>query len=301
MKKIAFLFILLSVCIVSHAQKKNGTVYSEHETIEKTKELWSAFVNGDSEAMLNLLADSVHLVINGNYNKRPKEFFKGPLKWWSGVDNLKAVDDSPAFPDAIEYKEGGIWVQDWLRLTGTHRESGININIQVHNLYGFNEDGLISTYYQYFDDSFYEEINNSFKTTENGKVYKNHPYIVTVRKLMNVLCAMDLDSWSGFFAPNAKLSNIMTEWGKTYSVEEVREYYEGLFPKIESIQMKQVGYPDCIYYEDGDYHVVYSWWVNTWHMKDGTKKEFPSKFSHAFNKDGKIIYDRLYVSSNHLE
>ena len=166
MKRIAFLLILLSVCMVSISQKKTGSVYSEHEYIEKTRGLWSAFVDGDNEAMLSHLDDSVHLVINGNYNKRPKEFFNGPLKWWSGVDYLKAVDDSPAFPDAIEYKEGGIWVQDWLRLTGTHRKSGIKINIQVHNLYGFNEDGLISTFYQYFDDSFFDEIDNSLKADQ---------------------------------------------------------------------------------------------------------------------------------------
>ena len=31
----------------------------------------------------------------------------------------------PAFPDAMEYKEGGTWVQDWLLMTGVHKETGI--------------------------------------------------------------------------------------------------------------------------------------------------------------------------------
>jgi len=287
--------------MISNAQKKNGTVYSEHETIEKTKELWSAFVNGDSEAMLSLLADSVHLVLNGTYSKRPKEYFKGPLKWWSGVDNLKAVDDSPAYPDAIEYKGGEIWVQDWLRLTGTHSKSGININVQVHNMYRFNEDGLINTFSQYFDDSFFDEINNSFKTTENGKVYINHPYIVQVRKMINAYCAMDLDALKEFLAPNARFSTSMMQLGESIGLDELMKVHEATFAQTESIKMEQVGYPDCIYYAEGDQYTVYSWWLETTIAKDGTKKQYPSMYVHIFDKDGKIVYGRYYVSSNHLE
>lgn len=301
MKKIIFLVILLTVGVLSNAQKKNGTVYSEHPTIETTKAVMKALQDGDENGFVSFFADSVYVVSNGKGQKRSKEYIRGTVKYWSAFYNLEIKDAKPAYPDAIEYKGGEIWVQDWLLFTATHKKTGINIAENFHHMYRFNDDGKIDVLSGYFNNDIFQEIVNSQTTKENGKVYINHPYILKVRRLINALCAKDLDEWSDFFTPDAKLSNIMTEWGKTYSVDEVREYYEGLLPKIESIQMKQVGYPDCIYFEEGDYHVVYSWWINTWIMKDGTKKEFPSMFSHAFNKDGKIVYDRLYVSSNHLE
>ena len=77
MKKIAFLIILiLTTFLMVDAQKENGTVYSEHESIAKTKALWAAFINGDKETFTNLFADSVWVGINGDYQKMLKKDMK---------------------------------------------------------------------------------------------------------------------------------------------------------------------------------------------------------------------------------
>lgn len=161
MKRIAVLLLLTSVCIATNAQKKNGTVYSEHEMIDKSRALWAAFVNDDKELLLSSYADSVHLFVNGQYSKVPRESFEEVIQWWKGVSNKKAIDDYGTYPDAIEYDNGATWVQDWIRLTGTHDESAVEINVQVHNLYLFDEVGKVVAFHQYFDDSFYEKIANT--------------------------------------------------------------------------------------------------------------------------------------------
>jgi hypothetical protein len=66
--------------------------------------------------------------------------------------------------------------------------------------------------------------------------------------------------------------------------------------------MKQIGYPDCIYYTKDDSYVVYSWWVLTGISKtSGKKVELPIMLSDTFNKEGKIVNEYAYYSSNHFE
>lgn len=302
MKRIAILFLLTIVCLGTNAQKKNGTVYSEHELIDKTRALWTAFAAGEESSFLSYYADTVHVFANGQYSKRTQEWFKGVLKWWDGVSDKKIVDDKGTYPDAIVYEEGLTTVQDWLRLTGTHDKSGLKINVLVHSIYLFNEEGKIKAIHQYYDDSFFEKIAESMTTKENGKVFINHPYIVTVRKSMNAWASKDLDTWMEFFTPDAKFSNTTMKYGdKPIMREEFRKIWEKEYAEIESMHMKEMGYPDCIYYEKNDNYVVYSWWSAKIQYKDGKKIEYPIMISFNFNKEGKIESSIAYYSSNHFD
>jgi len=161
MKKITILLLLTIVCFAANAQKKSGVVYSEHEYIDKTRDLWSAFVKKDKESFLSYYADSVYLIVNGETTKRSNESLKGIFTFWEGVSSLNAVDDKGASPDAIEYDNGPNCVQDWLRVTGLHEQSGVEINVQVHCIYFFNDEGKVTGHLQYFDDSFFEEISEN--------------------------------------------------------------------------------------------------------------------------------------------
>jgi len=134
MKRIALFFMMFFLGSSIYAQENNGTVYSEHESIEKTKALWSAFVKGDKEVYMGFFADTAYVFANGTLNKN-KEVMKGWMDWWSNVDNFKVEDYKPAYPDAIEYKTGGTWVQDWLRFSGIHKKSGVRMDMHFHNLY----------------------------------------------------------------------------------------------------------------------------------------------------------------------
>ncbi len=302
MKKIGLLLLSGILVFIASAQKENGTVYIEHEAIAKTKAMWAAFVKGDKETFKSFFADTVYQIVNNKPEAIAKKDQGSSIEWWKGFENLSITDDKPAFPDAIDYKEGGLWVQDWLLWKGTHKETGINLNLKFHNLYSFNEDGKINSMHLYFDDDVLEEIDNSGKTIENGKIFINHPYIVTVRKLVNAYCKEDIESIKGFFAPEAVFSSIWEKDGQFTNLEKQLKDDAETFAVIDNINFEQKGYPDCIYYAKDDSYQVLSYWVVSYTDKDGKKHEkIPYMFTHIFNPDGKIVYESVYVSANHFQ
>lgn len=302
-KIVCALMALLLIGVNSYAQKKNGVIYSEHEAIDKTKALWEAFVNADAEKYVSYLADSVFMMSNGNPSKKmaAKEAANG-LDWWKNeVEMLKVVDYKPAYPDALEYKGDILWVQDWLLMTGRHIKTGVNIELPIHSMYQFNEDGKIAIMATYFDNDVFEEISESQTTRTNGKVYINHPYILTVRKLMNAYTDRDLETWKSFFTEKAVFMNSMMEYGKSMSLEESARIHEKrLSNKEYKFKVEQVGYPDCIYYEKANNYIVYSWWKTTI-MKNGKVYAYPIMLQHSFNDEGKITSEFVYGSSNHMK
>jgi hypothetical protein len=304
MKKIIVLSLLLLIAgVYSFSQKKNGTIYSEHEAIDKTRELWKALVNGDEVKFRSFFADSAYIINNDQPSQKTAnaDIGKGLAYWKNNFENFSVADQKPAYPDALEYKEGGIWVQDWLIATGIHKETGVVLNLPVHNMYRFNDEGKITIIVRYFNNYVFEEIAHSQTTRENGDVYINHPYIVTVRKAMNAFMAKDFEKWASFFTPNARFSSITMPVGESMSLEEYKELLTSMYVKEGmKYRVEQVGYPDCIYYEESNQYVVYSWWRMIIDKKD-FHYEFPVMLSSDFNDEGKIVRLNVYVSSNHLE
>jgi len=303
MKKLSLVILVFFLVATSFAQKENGTVYIEHPTLDKVNQLWEAFAKADKGAYSALLADTVAIIRNGWFEKNTKEELAGNLDWWAKeFENLKAVTDTPAFADAIQYDKGGVWVQDWLRIKGTHIKSGINLNLRIHNLYSFNDDGKISSIHHYFNNDVFEDIRNAGSTIENGEVYIQHPYILTVRKSVNAYCNKDLATMKTFFADNARFSNSTMNFRENRTWDEVAAAWSDFFGKTGEIYFEQVGYPDCIYYAKNDQYAVYSWWVMHTTMKeDGKKIALPIMLSDSFNKEGKIVRSMAYYSSNHFE
>ena len=131
--------VVLFYVLGTYAQKGNGKVFIEHPDIDKTTKLWQSIVDGDKETYASLFSDSAIFIYNGSRNFETLENHLDGFGWLSEeFEDLKVVNDAPAFPDAIEYKEGGTWVQDWKRMTGIHAKTGIRLNLPIHNLYSFN-------------------------------------------------------------------------------------------------------------------------------------------------------------------
>ncbi|RKD91845.1 nuclear transport factor 2 family protein [Mangrovibacterium diazotrophicum] len=304
MKKLSLLLVVLFLAVTGFAQEKeNGKVYIEHPALQKVNQFWQAFVAGDKDAYTSFLADTVAIVRNGNFWRSPKENMAKGLDWWAKeFENLKVVTDTPAYADAILYDEGGLWVQDWLRIKATHTKSGINMDLRLHNLYSFNEDGKIASLHQYFNNDIFEAINTSGGTIENGEVYIQHPYIITVRKAVNAYAAKDAATLKTFYAEGARFSNSTMKWRESIGLDEVLAGWQGFWDKTEDIYLEQVGYPDCIYYAKNDEYNVYSWWILRTTMKESGKKiAAPIMLSISFDKEGKITRDMAYYSSNHFE
>lgn len=302
MKKFTLLILLVLPVLLVKAQKESGTVYSEHESIAKTKALWESFVKGDKAEFCDFFADTVDVFINGERNTLLKEKMGNRIDWWKEVEQLTIKDDTPATPDALHYSTGQLWVQDWLRVTGIHKNSGVVIDWPIHNLYSFNKEGKIRYFIQYFNNDLYEEINNSGRTIENGVVYIHHPYISSVRKLINAICSEDIGAWKAFFDPKVQFYNLTLKYGESKDLATRSKELEQQYAENSNIRMKQFGYPDCIYYAKDDSYVVYSWWIISYEDKNGVKREeIPILLTHVFNKEGKIVNEVLYNSSNHFE
>jgi len=303
MKNFAVMLILLLFTTTIFAQKKNGTVYNEHETIDQTRALWKAVKDGDKEKVKTFFTDSMTIVRNGNDWQTTAENFGNNSGWWTeNFDNFKVEDAPGAYPDAIEYGDGNIWVQDWLLLTGTHKKTGINLDLQMHCLYAFNKDGKIGAFIQYYNNNVFEDIRDAETTKENGKIFINHPYIATVRKLANAYCAEDLETMMEFYHENAQFSNITVDWNESIDKPTRKEYVKEQFASIDDIHLKQIGYPDCVYYARNDSYEVYSWWEYSFTVKESGKKVvMPLMLSHTFDKDGMIRAELAYFSTNHID
>lgn len=75
-----------------------------------------------------------------------------------------------------------------------------------------------------------------------------------------------------------------------------------MFADCDNISLRQVGYPDCIYYAKEDNYIVYSWWNLSFTNKDGRqKKEIPVLITSGFDKGGKINSEFIWLSSNDFE
>jgi hypothetical protein len=303
MKNFAVLLTLLLFTTTIFAQKKNGTVYNEHETIDQTRAFWEAVKNGDKEKVKTFFTDSMTIVRNGNDWQTTAENFGNNSGWWTeNFDNFKVEDAPGAYPDAIEYGDGNIWVQDWLLLTGTHKKTGINLDLQMHCLYAFNEDGKIGAFIQYYNNNVFEDIRDAETTKENGKIFINHPYIATVRKLVNAYCAEEKVKMLSFYSDNARFTNTAMDMQESIGKEERAKSLDENFAAMDNIKMSQVGYPDCIYYAQGNDYTVYSWWEYSFTLAESGKKvTMPIMLSHTFNDDGKIVMEMAYYSTNHLD
>ena len=302
MKKItSFLILLLVAGVYSYGQKKSGTVYSEHEAIETTRALWKAFVAGDADTYRSFFADSAYLMNHGQRSDKVAnpEIGKWIPDWVGNYENLKVMDDKPATPDALVYKEGQTWTQDWLRMWGIHKETGIVVDLPLHNLYAFDDKGKVTVMITYFNNNIFEEITASKGKKENGKVYINHPYIASVRKLVNAFVAQDWEKMRTFYSEKAVYASTTMEYGKTISMEDHIAYLKKTYTDLK-YRVERVGYPDCIYYEKNDLYAVYSWWKMTVKKED---KPVVISFmvTHNFDKEGKISAELMYISSNNLD
>ena len=303
MKAFSIFLMVIFLSGFSYAQKKSGTVYSDHEAITKTRELWKAFEAGDADTFFSFMADSLKVFVNGEDVKATEKGVRKYVnRYKENYTNIKVVDHKPAYSDAIDYEGGGVWVQDWLKLTGIHKHSGIMLDLPVHHLYSFNKDGKITSFHYYFDNDVFEQIGDSKKITENGKLYINHPHIAKVRKLMNAFRAKDIEKWTTFFSPKATFGNSTMKFDESNNLEEqIKGLKESRFFKPETkFKLKEMGYPDCLYYAKGDAYVVYSWWLYTEWGND-KKIEVPFMVSTTFDKDGMIVKDFVWYSNNHFK
>ena len=130
-------FVFLSLNLLAQ-KEKNGTVYKEHPGIKLVESFNKAVVDGDFEKASSILDDDFKIKngvgLNKDFKGWSKQQFINNMKWWNNnFDYMSIERDAPAYPDAIEYKQGNqTWVQTWERIYGVNKNTGVKVDMPYH-------------------------------------------------------------------------------------------------------------------------------------------------------------------------
>ncbi len=298
---------LLAVAFGYSQKKKNGTVYNEHPAIETVNAMQEAWIAGDDAKVATFLADDFRSYYGSSINKnskgRDKESFLGLVKNFS--KDYAYVSQKPskgAYPDAIEYKESGVWVQTWDHMKGVHNKTGVKIDMPFHRLYKLNDEGKIAMIINYYQNRIFWEVGRSYNDRKNGVIYNNHDNINSVRRMMAAFENADFEKAYSYFTEDCRFNGLELPDGETMSLEQVKERNEKMWDTYEFNSIDVVGYPDYLEYDLRDGKVVQSWWKFRMTRKsDGKKFVIPGLYIHDFNDEGKIVNSSAYISTKALD
>ncbi|PKA84478.1 hypothetical protein ATE92_2669 [Ulvibacter sp. MAR_2010_11] len=306
MKKFVILSMMMFTIICFSQTKKNGTVYVDHPGITAVEAMQKAAVAGDAEMAGSYLADNFKY-FNGN-NTDPsdegatKENFLGWIKW--NKENLSYASISrqgEAYPDALEYKDGAVWIQTWDIVKGMHNKTGVKMNRPSHKLYNLDKAGKIAVMIEYTADP-WQSIRDNSSVRKNGTLYNSHENINTVRKLLGAIENNDIETAYSYFNEKATFRNINQPRGETSTKEEDKANFKGMLEMYTFEGIDEVGYPDYLEYDINNSKVVMSWWNMRIQRKSDKKTvTLPAMYVHYFNDEGEITNETAYYSMKLFE
>lgn len=308
-KTIVFALACLSSFGMFSQKKTNGTIYVDHPAITVVENFHKAFVNGDVNKVSTFISNDFQTYdATDNSAARDKEdLLKEVANWRDNYEYTNLTRSKGAYPDALEYKEnlqkGEIWVQTWENLKGTHKQTGVKIDVPIHRAYVLNKELKIKTQFVYLNNRPFDEIFYSKSDRKNGEIFINHENINTVRKMIAAYEHQDFNKYSAFYDENVRASDINNiDYSKNLTLAELIAKDKKFHEDFEIIRIDQVGYPDYLHYELMDARAVYSWWNFILIRKSDQKRiELPMMITNDFNAKGKIIAEALYYSQKTLE
>ncbi len=306
MKNSITTLILLLLMTIGYSQKKNnGKVYDEHPAIDVVNEMLAAFVAGDADKVASYLSDDFKAYNGSNGRVDHKgsdkdDMIESVAFWQENTKYLSMEPTGEAYPDAIEYKNGQVWVQTWNTVKGMHKKTGVKLDMPFHRLIAMDEDNKIKTMFSYYDESVYREIGNSLTDRKNGIIYNHHDNINTIRKVMVAFENMDFDTAYSYFSDDAVFMSLETG-NERMNMDQIKERNKGIW-ETYTVQFDVQGYPDYLEYDLGNTRVVQSWWTARLTRKsDGEKFDVPVFYLHDFDEDGKIVRSSSYYSTKVLD
>ncbi|WP_339706067.1 nuclear transport factor 2 family protein [uncultured Kriegella sp.] len=310
MKKIILLLVMMTT-LIAFSQKKNGTVYLEHPAIDVVATFTEAFVSGDTTKIASLLTDDFKSYNGVSTNPDTKgtekaAFLKNAFRWSDELDYFSIADFPGSYPDAIEYKKDNeddkVWVQTWELLNGIHNKTGVKFSSPVHRLFVVTKDLKIKTIINYFNESIFDEIRQSFSDRSNGTIYNHHDNINTVRKAVYAFENSDLEKAISYYSEDARFFNINDDFNKPDTKENVKALRQKFLDDFQIKSIEMIGYPDYLEYEMDNGRSVLSWW-NFHLIRKADKKEIvlPMHMNDDFDEDGKITSEVIYFNRSLLE
>jgi ketosteroid isomerase-like protein len=303
MKKLFSTFLLLCVLMGVNAQKNpNGVIYDKHPAIDLVEKFMQAFVKGDAATMTSLTTDDfkAYNAMNTNWDYKGQDLatcIRNAKNYANNYTNFSITKRGASYPDALEYKKDDIWVYTYDVFFAINKKSGFKIQSPYDCTFVINPDGTkIRRMSFYMNTAMLVKNAESEQTLTNGILYKNHPNIVKVRKLVANLSLGNVEGIFADFAPNARIFDINYAYGVSTSVEGNKKEITTMLQDIEIEGIDEVGYPDMLDHE-GPSSVVDSWWTMRLRNKKTNKKfKISLVLSHTFNDQGQIEQEHNYYN-----
>jgi len=307
MKKLFSTLLLLCMIIGVNAQKNaNGIIYDKHPSIDVVEKFMQAFVKGDAATMTSLTTDDfkAYNSMNTNWDYKGQDLktcISNAQNYANNYTNFSITKRGASYPDALEYKKDGIWVYTYNVFFAINKKSGFKIQSPYDCTFIFNAEGTkIKTMNFYMSTAMLVKNAESEQTLTNGIIYKNHPNIVKVRKLVANFSLANMDGMFVDFAPNARFNDLNYAYGVSKSIEERKKDLTPFLENIEIEGIDEIGYPDMLDH-DGPSSVVDSWWSMRLRNKKTNKKfKIALIFSHTFNDQGQIQSENAYYNGSQL-
>ncbi len=305
MKKSVIIFMMMFTIIAYSQKKKAGTVYSEHPAIQVVEAMQQARAAGDADKVASYLADDFKAFQGTSLNKDAKgtnkeDFLNGVKNFNKNFSYVSMTRDSGATPDAIEYKDDVLWVQTWDHFKAVHDETGVKVDMPIHNLYRMNADNKIVTMLNYDNDLPWAEMRRGYAPRTNGVLYDQHENINKVRRMMAAFENGDVEKAFSYFTEDATFSNLDMPRGESATLAQEKEGFKKMMENwtLDSIDVQ--GYPDYMEYERSG-KIAQSWWTARMTRKsDGKKVVWPLMFVHTFNDEGMIVNETGYYTTKSL-
>jgi hypothetical protein len=290
-----------------NAQKNtNGVIYDKHPAIDVVESFMKAFVKGDAATMTSLTTDDfkAYNAMNTNWDYKGQDLatcIRNAQNYANNYTNFSITKRGTSYPDALEYKKDGIWVYTYNMFFAINKKSGFKIESPYDCTFIFNAEGTkIKSMNFYMNTAMLLKNTESEQTLTNGILYKNHPNIVKVRKLVANFSLANMDGMFTDFAPNARFNDLNYAYGVSKGIEERKKDLTPFFENIEIIGIDEIGYPDMLDH-DGPSSVVDSWWSMRLRNKKTNKKfKLALVFSHTFNDQGQIQTESAYYNGSQL-
>ena len=225
MKKLFSTLLLLCMIIGVNAQKNaNGVIYDKHPAIDVVEKFMQAFVKGDAATMTSLTTDDFrsYNAMNTNWDYKGQDLatcIRNAQNYANNYTNFSITKTEGSYPDALEYKKDGLWVYTFNMFFAINKKSGFKIQSPYDCAFIFNAEGTKIRRMNFtMNTAMLVKNMESEQTLTNGILYKNHPNIVKVRKLVANLSLGNVDGVFADFAPNARIVDINYAYGVSSSV-----------------------------------------------------------------------------------
>ena len=307
MKKLFSILLLLCLITGVNAQKNpNGVIYDKHPAIDLVEKFMQAFVKGDAATMTSLTTDDFKAfnAMNTNWDYKGQDLatcIRNAQNYANNYTNFSITKTEGSYPDALEYKKDGLWVYTFNMFFAINKKSGFKIQSPYDCAFIFNAEGTKIRRMNFtMNTAMLVKNAESEQTLTNGILYKNHPNIVKVRKLVANFSLANMDGMFTDFAPNARFNDLNYAYGVSKNIEERKKDLTPFFENIEIIGIDEIGYPDMLDH-DGPSSVVDSWWSMRLRNKKTNKKfKIALVFSHTFNDQGQIQTESAYYNGSQL-